>query len=309
MSRSRGWCWTLNNYKEEDQNKIQGLVLSDPKCRYICFGQEIGESGTQHLQGYLYTHEKISFAQAKALISPRCHIEKQQGECGEAIAYCKKGLQSKAEWILDKTKGLNYGRDALFHEDGEPPMDKKAQGDLEKDRWATLRKQAVASDFDAMDDQMYICHYSNIRAIAKDNLTRPPDAEDVTGVWIQGPSGCGKSSYARKTYTPYYTKNINKWFDGYNAEEYVIMDDLEPKSAEYITTHLKIWCDKYAFMGEIKGGAIYARPNKFIITSQFTINECFPDQRHQDAMRRRCTVIDFFNPTVLGLLNPRTYIN
>lgn len=44
--KCRNYCFTLNNYKEED---IEKLLKSDVK--YITFQKEVGDSGTPHLQG------------------------------------------------------------------------------------------------------------------------------------------------------------------------------------------------------------------------------------------------------------------
>ena len=47
VSPSKYWCFTLNNYKKEDINIISSKVLN------YCIGEEVGESGTPHLQGYI----------------------------------------------------------------------------------------------------------------------------------------------------------------------------------------------------------------------------------------------------------------
>jgi len=46
---TRAWCFTLNNYTEEERDALRSL-----KCKYIVFGYERGEEGTPHLQGYVH---------------------------------------------------------------------------------------------------------------------------------------------------------------------------------------------------------------------------------------------------------------
>jgi len=53
--KSKSWCWTLNNYTEEEVKFIQESV-NNPKLgiQFIIFGKEIAPTtGTPHLQGYL----------------------------------------------------------------------------------------------------------------------------------------------------------------------------------------------------------------------------------------------------------------
>ncbi len=46
---SKNWCFTINNYKEQDVEILLGLT----DYTYIVFGREIGHGGTPHLQGYV----------------------------------------------------------------------------------------------------------------------------------------------------------------------------------------------------------------------------------------------------------------
>lgn len=45
------WCFTQNNYTSEDIEKISSIVLE--LCNIAIIGEEVGESGTPHLQGYI----------------------------------------------------------------------------------------------------------------------------------------------------------------------------------------------------------------------------------------------------------------
>lgn len=85
MSRTRGYCFTLNNYSEED---IQHL--NDIKCQYLVYGKEVASSGTPHLQGYVHFTDNKTFSACKKVLGNKYHIEARIGTIVQAIEYCKK---------------------------------------------------------------------------------------------------------------------------------------------------------------------------------------------------------------------------
>ena len=68
----------------EDYNKILEL-----NYKYIIIGDEIGESGTPHLQGYIQFSSPTSFNTIKHHI-PQGHIEKAKGNARQNFEYCSK---------------------------------------------------------------------------------------------------------------------------------------------------------------------------------------------------------------------------
>lgn len=187
---------------------------------------------------------------------------------------------------------------------GSPPRSARSIGKVEKERWANNLALAKRGLLDEMDPDILFRYYRTIKEIRKDNMVRPPDIEgDGTlrvGKWFVGPAGSGKSRSARSRFPDAYMKMANKWWDGYNGEASVIIDDLDTKH-EVLAHHIKIWSDRYAFLAENKGGALYARPTTIVVTSQYDISEIFTDPKAAAAVSRRFEVTRFGNGINLGI--------
>lgn len=85
-SDCKRWCFTLNNYTENDLKNIVDALNSDDK--YI-IGKEVGEKGTPHLQGYINFSKKCRLTALKKF-NNKIHWEKCKGTEDENIEYCSK---------------------------------------------------------------------------------------------------------------------------------------------------------------------------------------------------------------------------
>jgi hypothetical protein len=196
-------------------------------------------------------------------------LEPAKGNVKENVAYCSK--------------------DGKVIECGERPDD--GGGKTQKEKWDRCRELAVQGNIEDIDSDLYVRYYSTLQRIAKDHMKRPENLESPCGLWIYGRSGSGKSHYARELCPDAYLKMCNKWWDGYQGEDDVIIDDIDPVH-KVLGHHLKIWLDKYPFIMENKGGARCIRPRRVVITSQYKIEEIFEDPACVEAIRRRCYILE-----------------
>lgn len=267
MSRHRAYAFTINNYTDEDVESCKKL-----KCRYIILGDEIGENGTKHIQGYVYFNQAKSFASVKKKI-PRGHIEPAKGNAEQNREYCSK--------------------QSVLFTSGEPPKQGK-RTDLE------LVNEVVKDNPD-MPMRSVIksgrANYQTIR-IAEKYLTyfeEPRDWETQV-YWFYGASGTGKSREAFETAKQngnYYVCNeTNKWWDGYDGHEIVIIDDMRKNFSTY--NRLLNILDRYECRVEVKGGHRQLRAKTIYITSCYSPEEMFDNREDKYQLLRRITEIKQF---------------
>lgn len=257
-------------------------------CSYMIFGIEYTTAGLVHYQGFICL---INGMRTTAL-QKVCKMSYMyaNGTIASNKRYCSKGKQSHDEYTELGVAGPNYGKDANVFEFGEDTERHLVGGMKEKARWATALANAKAGNFDEIDADIYMRQYSTIKRIHMDHSKPNPTLDDTTGVWIWGPSGSGKSRLVRERYAEYFLKAANKWWDGYQGQEVVYLEDFGLEH-HVLGHHLKLWADRYDFVAEIKGGSLRARPKRFVITSQYRIQDIWPNNPETvSALERRFVV-------------------
>lgn len=77
------WCFTLNNYSEEEVEDLKNGNIGN-----IVWGYEIGENETPHLQGYV--EFTVKTRPNEKIKNKRIHWEKRKGTRKQAFDYCIK---------------------------------------------------------------------------------------------------------------------------------------------------------------------------------------------------------------------------
>lgn len=241
-------------------------------AQYYVVGKEVGDEGTPHLQGYLYFRTQRSFASMKKKL-PGFHLEIRRGTHEQARDYCRK--------------------DGDFEEAGEEP--EKCGGDKLSERIAKNQLLRSITIREAVDTgAIGILDVKRLKT-ARDilaNENERKNAEDTRGVWIYGEPGAGKTHKARSQYgESFYVKAQNKWFDGYQGEKTIVLDDLDRQGA-CLGHYLKIWADKWACSGEVKGGTVPLVHENFVVTSNYHPDELWTeDNQMLLAIKRRFKII------------------
>lgn len=285
MSRSRNWCFTLNNYNEEHEHLAFELGSLDT-VKYVVVGREVSDSGTHHLQGYVVFRNLQSLKQQMEIFSGAAHWEQARGNHTQASDYCKK--------------------DGDFYEHGELPREKgSGGGDAEIERWATARESAKAGNFDDIPADIYIRHRSTLHAIHREESQ---SSEILQGplphLWWHGEAGVGKTRKAFEEYPGAYLKDPKeRWWDGYKGQDVVIIDDFDKYQVSQ-SGDVKRWLDRYPFQAPVKGGYIQIRPKLIIVTSNYHPNEIWDDEVTQSCISRRVTITRMGTPPTYPLFVP-----
>lgn len=268
MARSQGknWCFTLNNYTQEEYDAI---IAMDAK--YYVVGKEVGAEGTPHLQGFVSLHVNHRLTAVKRYCS-RAHWELAKGTATQNFTYCSK--------------------DGDFIEKGTRSLTRNEQRVAQQDTWRNFIAAAKNGTAEADYPREFVQYNGFVQRTYRPTL---PTLDTYSGLWFMGAPGTGKSRAAREEYPGLYEKSLNRWWDGYEGEETILLDDLDKGASVWIGNFLKRWTDHYPVRVEVKGGSKVVRPKRVIVTSNYSIQTLFADQGPEmvAAIERRFTVREF----------------
>lgn len=227
---ARDWCFT---YFDTDKE----LDFDKNNVRYICYGVErCPSTDREHYQGFAIFKRTCRMPKAKQWIGggDGTHIEPRRGTRDQARDYCRKSGGRFWEW--GQYDGMT--KEELF-------------------------KQPI--EYIKENYQEFFCRYH--RGLEKLNLTKGPAWRDVEVILIWGESGTGKTRMVMEMDSVYKIDPPYRWFDGYEGEETLLIDDYK-KGAVERGLFLNL-LDGYRMRLETKGGHTWALWKKVYITSNF----------------------------------------
>ena len=220
----------------------------------------------------------------------RAYIEVAQGSETDNINYCSKEDTVFVQSIASSQTKIK----------GQIKSDVDAQVMLNEMR--NLNEE----EFEAAYPAFYMRHKALYRETRMEAQVKRQQIWDGNlkskNLWIWGPPGTGKSRSARLGLEQWriYSKAFNKWWNGYSQEttKRIIIEDWPnaTQGGNTLCQHLKIWADRYPFTAELKGGHIAVEPSyQLIITSNYSIDDCFSSDEDKEAIRRRFSEILWTN--------------
>ena len=103
-SRSSDWVFTINNPEPSEMNSIYSV---QSEIKYLVYQFEKGESGTEHIQGYIEFNEGKTWHEVKEILGRRTAFKRRYGTRDGAREYCMKeetrlrGPWEIGRWIID----------------------------------------------------------------------------------------------------------------------------------------------------------------------------------------------------------------
>jgi hypothetical protein len=259
------WCFTLNNYTEDECSQLKVLGESGD-CKYLIVGKEIGEKGTPHLQCFLQLRAKKTFGGLTAILPKRCAKVRPMYRRSNPFAcftYCSKD-NDFIEYGIRPTPAGVPGR---------------ARQAIDYAGAITAARDNQLDELEQSDPGLFLRYYRTLNSI-RDNADKGlKDLDGCCGLWVYGPSNAGKSHWIRETFgrDNVHDKPINKWWGTYRGQRLVLLDDVRPEHSNWIGGFLLRWADKYPFPVEIKNSETYIRPEVIAVTSNYTISAIFGD--------------------------------
>lgn len=267
MSRNRNYCFTINNYTDDHLDN-----LSKIKCKYIIYGKETApDTGTPHLQGFIIFHYAKSFNACKNVLPQGAHIEVCKGTPYSNFEYCCKA--------------------GNFIERGERP-DRVGQG--KRNDMKIIKKSVSESmKIKTMLEKDIIVNYQQLKyAEGLSKYYEQTRNWKPTVKWFWGPTGSGKTKSAYEESCMEYDENeiyfamdTAQWFDGYDAQKVVIIDDMRK---DFIKFHLLLkLLDRYPYRVQTKGSTRQFLAKLIIITAPYPPQEMYDNREDIQQLLRR----------------------
>jgi len=283
MSKSRNWCFTINNPSNDEFD-------FPTNCKLLIANREVGASGTPHYQGYVEFNTSVALSHLRNW-NGRGHYEIRKGNQYDAIRYCIKDYLSddnSAIWgfdvSLDALEGFGLVSSGL--DKSLTPV--QLLDTLNKTKVSKLTQLKLLIDEGHTDKELADYDFDNWcrshRALgAYRLLCVAPRNWEMNVTVIYGPTGTGKSKFCNESFEDVYWKQRGKWWDNYAHQNTVVLDEFYGWLQWDVLLRL---CDRYPLMVETKGGQIQFASKEIVFTSN-TLPQAWYKNVYFDAFCRR----------------------
>ncbi len=248
MSTAKNWMFTVNNPAGEAD---EPALFLQQYASYCIYQLEVGERGTYHYQGYVHLTIKKRLSTLKQ-IHETAHWEPRRGNHEEAKSYCSKA-ETRApegeviEWGVEPSPGKRSDLEGL-----KKSLDEgKSLKEISETHFGPfLRYGRGIKEYKMMHTKLrswitFTQVYWGPPGVGKSTRAKHEAGDDA--FWLEKPTGSG-----------------SLWFDGYDGQEVVVIDEFYGWIARDTMQRL---CDSTQLRVQVKGGFVPFLAKKIIITS------------------------------------------
>ena len=257
--------WLLKEFREHDIEYFKGAHI-----KYMIICEEKHQSGDSHLHAFIMLDKEIK-------------IGKKDMNRFDMWDYLNS--ETKLEWHPN-IEYCNSPKDAIRYvkKDGNfcthgicPYQELLSQ----KEKNELLQKEQLSQLVEEGTISLYkVPTLYRAREILRLERERGKKAEKPTVHWFYGKTGTGKTRTAYEDACRIYgydnlwmSKNDDKWFDGYQGQPAVILDDIRPSTHKF--SFLLKLLDRYPIEVPIKGGFARWCPKEIWVTAPSTPRELY----------------------------------
>lgn len=258
----RSWVFTLNN----PTTLIDFEEFED--VRYAVYQHEIGESGTEHFQGYVEFTKPQRLTGVRRILD-QAHWEPRRGTQQQAIDYCTK---------------LDTRVDGPYHYGTPAYAQQGKRNDIAALKKAINEGQSLREIWEA--HPLEFLRYNRGISMARAMVQPHRDFKTEVHVLV-GPTGTGKTRWVNDREPNLYIKQRSNWWDSYDGSPAVLLDDFYGWIP--YDECLRIG-DRYKLMVQIKGGQANFTAKRLYYTSNSMPEQWWSNEKVKqrlDAFVRR----------------------
>ena len=300
-ARARHWSVTVFGTELEQDNWLNNIKtqVNEEQHQYsklLIGGWELSTNNTRHChilvefkntRKYHQVNALLGLHNIKTWITPKLqtqtlheleqHHVKQRSKIGDRILY-----QYPSDHVVPETHPLfEQGITETMlrtldttDDDTDGPYTKKRKLDSHE-----ILRYAEAGNLTPIKENnpgYYIANHAKLRALGN-KQKKVRDTTELEHFWIYGPTGTGKTLSVNVLFPDAFDKDpTSNYYDGYTDQKQILLSDLCNSSLRHLGINkLKTMCDPSGFNMEIKYGGGHMIKAQIIVTSNFTIDNCF----------------------------------
>ncbi len=262
---SRSWCFTVNNFTYVPDALPKNGRYCIIAQEHITNNNDVSSTTTitPHLQGYIELTSPCRMTLIQKWLQAKAHCESRRGTREEARDYCKKEDTEPLElgtWIAGG-QGTRNDINELF-----------------KDALLLKPLRAIAKKHKGS----YLRYHKGVQHV-QHLFNKPGIRLDLDVSLYYGKPLTGKTKAAYDEDPDLFAVPLGKgfWFDGYSGEKTLLIDDY---CGEWRLVDLLRLLDVYPVQLPVKGGFVWLRSTRIIITSNTALEYWYDYQTRQDSL-------------------------